>query len=106
MMCPNCRCFIPKSMSFCGYCGYQLSEGTEKTLAVYGAYDNGFGRESDYCGYNGCSQDLSYDIFYYRCSAQTVTEPDALTDETVLMLIAGAGSAVLLIILAILIVLL
>lgn len=33
MMCPNCRCNVPRSMRYCSYCGYRFGSGESQTLS-------------------------------------------------------------------------
>lgn len=109
MRCPNCRCFVPKSMNFCSYCGYEFSEGTAKTLTIEEAYADRFYRESDYYAYIDYSNELTYEQLYgeysYSWSPQRIKKTNEITTEMVLVLIAGVSSVFLLIILAILLIL-
>ena len=34
MMCPNCRCTVPRSMRYCSYCGYRFRSGESQTLSA------------------------------------------------------------------------
>lgn len=114
MKCPNCRCVIPQSMAYCGYCGYKLPDGSEKTLTVDKIYagdmitpDNSYNEYDGYFCNNG-SQNFSQDNDFsgYGSSSQNIGKADTLTEDMIYILIAGVCISALLIVLALLILML
>lgn len=110
MRCPNCRCYVPMSMSFCDYCGYRFEEGSARTLSVTEAYADRFYGDSDYYGYYGNSGELALGDSYhkgysYSWSIPTARETETFSFQMVMALLLGLCAIFLLMIIALLVLL-
>lgn len=114
MKCPNCRCVIPQRMVYCGYCGYKLPDGTEKTLAVDESdssdmiFSQNIYTENDGYFYNGHSHYSEQKKDYSDCggSPQHIVQVHTITNDMLCILLAGLCIAALLLVLALLVLLL
>lgn len=107
MRCPNCRCYVPLSMTFCDYCGYRFEEGSARTLSITEAYADRFYSNSDYYGYYGNSGELALEDSYYKgysysWSTLPERETETFSFRMVMALLLGLCAAFLLIIIALL----
>lgn len=110
MRCPNCRCYVPMSMEYCGYCGYRFEDGSARTLSVTEAYADRFYSDSDYYGYYGVSQELAVKGDYHKGYSYSWSTAEARKTETfsfltVMALLLGLCAVFLLLIMALLILL-
>lgn len=119
MMCPNCRCFVPESMSRCHYCGYEFPEGSTKTVRAEDMYRNRLLEHGDYDGYYSdgyhrvpYNKDARsgyyptrYEVYYYY-PGNTPAQKNNDKLRILLVLCLGLSAVTILLLLALLILLL
>ena len=110
MRCPNCRCYVPMSMNYCGYCGYYFEDGSARTLSVTEAYADRFYGDSDYYGFYGNSGELAlrggyHKGYSYSWSTQQARDTETFSFQAVMELLLGVCAIFLLLIIALLVLL-
>lgn len=106
MKCPNCRCIVPSTMEYCSYCGYRFDDGSAYTIPVIEAYRDRLYTKSEY--YYGYSRELSgvgYTNSYYYTESQPSYNDFYFPFETIVTVMLGLCSVLLLMILVLLIML-